>query len=460
MPEGFKKYIIFTCWVYALPIAYQLQQEGKEVIVGYVDDMDAIGQGKEETEDHKIRTSNYGNLLDVRKAEKLIEQMEKFDDKEEWFVFCESNLVWEFSERAMKMGFTNGLLPTKFDFEIEGDRNKGKEFVKKFYPDIEVSEVMDFKTIEDGIEYVKGSEDFMALKANDAGGQTVVPTTEDIEFAREEITDALRNGKKSYEEKGFILEKQIRDGIELCPEMLYWDGEPVASSIDYENKSIGGANVGKKMGCMQNIVCATEMDAPINDIAFPKAMDRLAKIHKGLFIADINLIYKDGKFFYLEFCGNRPGYDSIYSEMDMAGGAGAYFDALSSKQKVYQRSHGVAIRGLNLSRNKEHRPQEDLSMRWKDEDIEHVWPFELRKRENDDSRVNVGLEEDVFVITESSDDPEYAVHKAYDILDRFSFKDMYVRSEEDFLSKEYPDSILNRMEAMKKYTAPVEAEKK
>lgn len=443
------KYIFFTVWGESLPIAWQLEKMGAEVIVGIVDDLKLVGS-KETPEEHKLRVNNYKGILDVRKAEDLIERMASLKDKEEYFVFVDFNTMWRFSEAAKRLGFTKGLFPTKFDYTLENDRDMGKEFVKQFYPGVKVAPVEEFKTLEEGIEYINESEDFLALKGNDNGTSTIVPDTEDIEFARQEIIDALNGDSKGYQSKGFILEKQIRNGTELCPEAIFWDGELVATTVDLESKSVGGMNTGFKTGCAINLIREIPNDASIANIAFPEGMKKLAKRHKGMFFADMNIILKDEEYYFLEFCAARPGYDALVTEIEMSGGASAYFEAIASGESPFLRTYGAAVRALNLSESGEFKG--GMSLRWKLEVEGHIWPLDLHKK--DGKFQNGGVYSGLYVLTESSDDPEYAVHKTYDLMEHVSFKEPYFRSREDFLSRGYDTSLLNRNDAIENLVTP------
>lgn len=443
------KYIFFTVWGESLGIPLQLARSGAEILVGMVDDMKSVG-GKEDPEKHKLRMKNFQGLLDIQKAETLIEKMRNFKDKEDYFVFFDFNTLWRYSEEAKRQGYTKGLFPSKFDYLLENDRDMGKEFVKKFYPDVRVAEVQTFKTIDEGIEYITECEEFLALKGNDSECSTVVPDTKDIEFARAEMMDALTSGKNNYEAKGFILEKQIRDGVEFCPEAVFWDGELVAANIDLESKSVGGMNSGFKTGCAINLIREIPLDASIIATAFPEGMMKLARKHSGLFFADMNFIQKDNELFFLEFCAARPGYDALVTEIEMSGGSANYFEALSAGESPYLRTYGAGVRAMNLNGSGEFKG--GLSMRWKPEVDGHIWPFEILKK--DGKFQNLGLDAALYTVTESSDDPEYAIMKTYDLLEKVSFKEPYYRSREDFLSRGYPSSILNRNDAIENLVTP------
>ena len=153
------KYIWFTYDGCGLSIAKKLQEEGNEVLVAQIQDASELGVDKtEKDEDKKLRLSLFDGLLEKVDAKEMIKKMSKMENKEEYFVVFDFNNLWKYSEMALKLGFTNGFFPTKADWEFEEDRDGGKDFVKKHYKDLSVAEVHEFKTIEEGIDFLEGTD--------------------------------------------------------------------------------------------------------------------------------------------------------------------------------------------------------------------------------------------------------------------------------------------------------------
>lgn len=445
--KKFQNWIIFTAYAESLSLAIHLLKEGKNVIFAQIDDLKSIGVDKPEDIDTKKRRIQPGDgIVDKVIAEDYIKKMAKFENKDDYFVIFDFNSLYPLAEKVVKMGFTNGLFPTKFDYKLENDRQFAKEFVQSYYPDLKVAEVEEFKTVEEAVEMLENSEEFWALKGNDISCQTVVPITTDLEFAKEEIIDALHMHKSDYEKQGFILERQIRDGIEFCPQAIFYNGSPVAYSVDVENKAIGGGNIGIKCGCMMNVVISMPSDAKIIGAAFPAVTTKLAAKHTGLYYIDANLILKDGELYYLEFCSQRMGYDAIQTECEMAGGVSNYFEALCNGQNPYQHKYGVAVRGINMHRDHEGNVKGDICMRWNPEMEHHIWFYDCHKDIETGKYANSGYE--LVVFGNASDDLDYAIIKTYEIIEGFSFDELYYRTYEDFICKEYTGNILERIEAI------------
>lgn len=446
----FQKYIIFTIYAEACSLAWHLEREGKDVIVGLVNNLKTVGHDEPEEKDAKERRLKmWSGILNVQKAEDLIKRMEEIEDKDDYFVICDFNTLHPYAKKLKKMGFKHGLMPSKFDFDLEADRNMAKEFVQSYYPELKVAEVSAFKTVEEGIEFINASEEFWALKGNDPAATTVVPCTKVLEFAKDELISCLTAHKQDYERKGYILERQIRDGVEFCTQCVYYNGKRVAYSVDIENKAFGSGNVGCKVGCAIDMVVAIKDDAPIISKVFSDAMDKLAAKHTGLFYADCNTILKDGELYFLEFCSNRMGYDAIQTECEMAGGVSNYFEAIANGKCPYASKYGVAVRGLNMNKDDKGGLLKDIPMRWKEGVESHIYPYDMHKDEKTGKMMNGGYDWELLaVFTGASDDAEYAITKAYEIVEQFSFDEMYTRSMGDFVDRDYHGNILDRLDGI------------
>lgn len=445
------KFILMTGYGEGLALAHHLQMEGKDVLVGMVDDMSQAGAKEEEdAETKKARLSQFNGILQKQPMDKLLKQMEKLNP-EEWFVIVDFNTLWRFAAAAKKLGFRQGIFPTKLDEQMEADRNFAKDFVQKHYPRVKVAETREFKSIDDGLEFLEDSDEFWALKGNDTAATTVVPFAQDLDNVKAELRDALHGDKETYERKGFIFERQIRDGANVTAAMIYSDGQRVASNVDFEDKRFSDNDGAEMMGCAINIIERTPLDADINDVAFPSAVDALAKLHPGLFYFDANLILKDGEFYFLEYCSGRLGYDSTFTECDMAGGVAPYFNGLTNKEEPYERRFGVGVRGFATKRED---GKVKTGMTIRTDSDEHVWFYGAErfdgayKNGHPSGDTESGI--DLASFTESSDDLEYAFQKLSNVVDGFSFKGMYSRKDYGVLDE--------HREGVQKYLEPAEVE--
>lgn len=449
MPDQFNKFLIITSFGEGLSIAHHLIMEGKDVLVGMVDDMQSVGEKESEDKDtHKLRWTMYDGILQKMTVEKLMDKVKNFKDKEEWCVLFDFNTQWRYAEEFLKMGFIYGLFPSRLDYKLESDREFAKQFVLKNYPGVKVAEVEEFKDIEGGIEFINESDEFWALKGNDTSASTVVPRTKLIENVKAELIDALQAGKESYEKKGFIFERQIRDGLEVCPEMIFMDGKRVASNIDLEDKGFSATDSSEMYGCSLNVIRETPMECPLNEVAFPEAVDKLAKKHQGLFYIDANFIIKDGEYYYLEYCPNRMGYDAVYAEIEMSDGPSNYFNALLHGENPYKRKFGAGKRGFMQKREEDGTIKDGIAIHFPEELQEHLWFWGCKKGDGKYTNTKGSFGDathgiDLVAFTESSDDIDYAKQKLQEVINQFSFSGLYVR--------ENIDCICNRLDGLEKF---------
>ncbi len=441
------KYIIISFDGIGFPVAKRLIEEGADVTVVQVEDQADLGKkGVEDPEYKRRRLSIYDGVFVKWGLKEALNTMKDLPNKDEYFIWFDFNHLWKVSEQVEAMGFTKGLFVRKEDLTYEDDRNKAKELVEKEYEGVKVGEVHEFNKIKDGVDFLNETEEIWALKGNDESAKTKVPSTDDPYKAKKILIDLLESHAKEYEKGGFILEKKIIDGYEITPQIVFWDGEPVYASVDIENKPKGSGNEGIQLGCAQNLIVRVDLFDPICKLAFPEYVYQQAKERKGIYVWDCGLIFKDGDFYFTEFCAQRFGYDSFFTEIAMASGPDNYFRSVMNGVNPLIYKFGAAARGLNEHKDgEERRVLEGIPMMWDEEYNRDTWVYELKKDEEGDYCCT-GSEWDLVVFTGAGETVESAVQKVYDARKSFSFDDMAVRPKFDFMSKDYLSSIPNRYE--------------
>lgn len=439
MNNTINKYIWFTYDGCGLSIAKKLQEEGNEVLVAQVQTADELGiSKKEKPEDERLRLSLFDGLLEKIPAKEMIKKMSKFDNKDEYFVVFDFNNLWKYSEMALKLGFTQGFFPTKKDYEFEEDRDGGKDFVKQYYPDLKVAEVHEFKTIEEGIAFLEDTEKVWVLKSYSPEGSTILPTSKDAEEASKEIIGALKLEKRDYEKEGYILEERILDVIEITPAIVFYNGKPIFTDIDIENKPIGSGSVGNMTGCSGNLLIKTDLSEKINKIAFPPKVYQLAKEHIGMFVWDASILIdkRTDELYFGEFCSNRWGWDAFFTELTMCASVSDYFNSLIQGRNPLIKDFGVGVRLFNL---KSHIGTPIIIT---DNDDSRIWVYDMKKE--GEHNVSVGCAWDLLVATGADNNLNKAIKRAYKTLETVQFTNGYYRPEFDFTATQYDNSILNR----------------
>lgn len=446
-------FIVFCYDGHGLPIAQHLQQEGHDVLVGVVenkkDTMSAIEKDSavEPKAEKELRLSMFDGMLDKMPADKLVEKMKTMKNPEEWFVFFDFNNLFKFSEQVKDLGF-HGNFPTEADHLFEIDRDEAKNFVKKYYPKVNIGQKKEFKKISEAKAFLEKTDDVWVLKGLDESAKSVVPDVDDPRLAAGQLLEALQHDPEPYESVGFILELLIPNIIELTPEKLYYDGVPLAVTIDVEQKPLGSGNISIQTGCTMDLVFPIDMEDRICKIAFPPIIDEMAKQHKGLFIWDASLLInrRDGKIFFGEFCSNRPGYNAFFSELAQASSVGDFFEDISKKKSPFKvGSVATSLRIFNMHRNPDTgQIPAGMKVNYKSGFEKDLWLWDVKKKYG--KIVTVGYDWNLAVITGSGKSIDEAAQRMYkNVEENFSFVGGYYRPKFDYLSLDYPTSILNRV---------------
>ena len=417
-----------------MPIAYHLQEEKADSVVGHVGSKKELGQeDDEESEDKKKRLSQYDGMIKKYPARKLVDALKKVDNKDDYFIFCDQNNLYPYAEELLKAGFTKGLFPLKDDFEFEKDRERAMDFVEENYPDVKIIPYQIAKTVEEAKNMVEESEVPMVLQSKGDFVSTICPP-DDLEMNKKQIMDALDKNAADYGKGEIVLKEKLIKPIEITPQIVFWNGQPVYTTLDIETKNIGdGENNGNQVGCGSNLIVKTSMEEKLNKIAFPPKVFHMAKKRTGFFVWDISLYVTPKGIFFGEFCSNRLGYDASFTEMSMSGGVLAYFSSIMRGENPIQEKFGFAVRAFNLNKQE----NTEVSV----EKDSEAWLYEVKKK--DDKILSVGNCWDLGVITGTGDTPRESLDDCYSNYDSFSFKEKYARTKNDSLS-EFPTSIAER----------------
>lgn len=450
------RYVFFAQECYPYCLAKHLIDEGEEVIVATVvnkSELQLPDPYSESAESRRNRLSLYDGMLKKQSVAKVMDDLKKVkrSAQDDYFFFFDYIDMFKLGEKIMRMGFRVGHFPTEFYFNLEKNRIFAKYFVQECYPKVKVAEAHNFTKVKDGIRFINEVDDIFVLKSNGKFGRTIVPRTDKLDVARKVLIDGLNKQRQDYEKQGFLLEKKIVDGLEVTPVLVFWNGEPVYSLVELENKEIGSGNVGVQKGGNQVLSVRTSLDCKLNRIAFPKIVYATAREKPGLTIWDCGLLYDGKDFWYTEFCGNRYGWDGILSEMVMRDDGepfvGNYFRDIMRGNNPLLNEFGVAVRLFSYIGEKEAKTECPFMY---SKDIEpYLFLYNVKKVGDD--VVSVGDYDFVAAVTGASDTVAGAVSKAYDLIDSTYFEKIYFRPKSDFLATDYKTSIPNRLRAIEPF---------
>lgn len=434
------KFIVLSSGWDGCAAAYHLKQEGYDVTLGQVQDKSELknGDAKEDPEEKKERLTQYDGMIKKVPAKDLVRALIKVTDKDNYFVFCDQNSLWFYADILLKAGFKNGLFPTKADFDFEKDRKGAMEFVNANYPGIKTIPYTECNSSDEAIKFLKSNEGVFVIQSEGDFVSTFVPQIDDPKIAQIQSIGQIVKHKELYNKGSIILKTKLIDPVEITPQIIFYNGTPVFTDIDIETKNMGdGKNNGPQCGCGSNLIISTNMNERINTIAFPEIVHSMAKEHTGMFVWDISLYIVGQDIYFGEFCSNRLGYDASMTEMDMAGGAGAYFTSIVSLRNPLTRKFGTAVRLFNLSKKSQVVSYEGIES--------HTWLYQVRMQ--DKEQVSVCDCWDLGVLTGSGNTIDDAVESLFKTYEKFSFKEVYIRTKADFM-EDYPTSILNRFNAV------------
>lgn len=440
-----KNLICFTYYGEAGSVVQHAIADGLDAVLAMIQDHNDIvvtGEkaGTEDPEEKKKRLEGWKGLIPVVDAKSAVKNLLKIPEEERasYYIFFDLNTGFKYAEQLYDKGF-NGNFPFESDRKFEEDRDAGKEFVRKNYPDLEVAEIQEFKTIDEAIDFLGDTEDSWVLKGYDDLAETVVPSKDDPQKNAAQLISALNNGQKEYEKSGFLLEKKIMNALEITPQCVFNNGEPVYYSLDIELKRRGAGDTGGNCGCAANILIPLDDHDPVVRYAFPKAIREMAKKRKGVVIWDCSILIdpKDGTKYFGEFCSNRWGWDSVQTEMTMAGGVKKFLQSLVNNEAPFKKgTYGFAVRLFSAK-------GEDISIDIDEEIKEYAWPLYVHKA--DGKVATTGYSDDAVVITCAAESIFEAIRGAFKYVnDNVSLQDAAYRPQEDIISYSYPASIMNR----------------
>lgn len=461
------KYAFFTFSGHSFPIAKRLVDEGNEVVVGQVSAPEKLKvsgwQGKRESlEERRRRLSIYDGMgVEKLDADALLQQLKK--NVSDWFVITDHNNLCEYGEKLLAMG-AMGFISNREDYDREKDRKAAKAFVEKNYDMVEVPESISLKSASDGVDLVSDSDDCWVLKSNGNIGETIVPKTSDVRLNHMEIVGALETNAKEYESEGFVLEKKILDHIEFTPELVFWNGEPLYSNVEIECKPMCAGDLGPDGGGAINLMVRTQLDDPINVMFFPPKVYELAKNRRGLFIFDAGILYDldHDTYFFTEFAGNRWSYGGVFSELAMATeknrNASEYFERIRAGRNPLRYNFGATVSLYSIVPDRKHAglELEGIPIYWRRASEDYLWIVQAKKDERG-CCVSIGDGDPLLGYASSCGDSlSQCVDSVYRIVDGLSFREVIYRPKFDFLSRDYPTSILNRFEFLNKehFTVP------
>lgn len=199
--------------------------------------------------------------------------------------------------------------------DIELGRAKGVELAERM--GFSIPETHSFKTLSDGIKFLKSSKELWVFKPED---NQDLDLTYVEKFPGELVTKLESEYRQRLGEKiDFILQTKI-EGVELSSEVWLGPKGPAHLNHTLENKRLMDGNLGPAIGSQSNTVW---IDQDLDGICGPQLVKMAEYLRKDGYIGpcDANCIIseKDRKPYFLEW-SPRFGYDAIYCLLSLVKG--------------------------------------------------------------------------------------------------------------------------------------------
>jgi len=438
-------FIIYTQLHHLLPLAERFEAKGHKVIYAVLTDEEAEGKadtspfGRLKAERHQHLGEGIITAFPAREiTQKLLER--KFKDT---YIVFDFNYGWQYAEPLMEAGY-RGFFSTRWAFELERNREASVNLVRKHYPYVRIPETHTIpgKAIANFLQSYRNK--IWVIKPNSEDISTFVPQSEEPALAFEEAQVYLQENQDELNKTTVIMQEKII-GTEVVCETGYYNGKPVWASIDCENKYLLPEEKGEQTGCAFDLVRFIPIDSPLREM-LNGGFDKLAREMKLTGIMDIDVIFshQDGQPYFLEFCPQRFGYNSIFTEWTIWGEDDidefllAWFngDLLIDGYSLF----GASIRLFNLNYHR------NLLKYLLDKDFEFpkfilrsnkgIWLWDVFK-EDDEYKLCLA-DYNTAIVSAVSDTAEGALSKAkrkarFDI----DFEGKYYRSDVDDFSMPY-----------------------
>lgn len=289
------KWIVVTPDFSGLGWAKMISDEGQEVI---------LATRPKDEEDNLDAFETVGDgIADKMDFDDVMKNRE--DYKDYGFIF-DGNHNSEDADKLRAEGFTV-IGGHKFTDWLEHNREYGLSIVEK--AGLATPPSFEFKDVKKGIDFLeKNEEKSYVFKPDEPDNEAWVTTTPDNDNDPKANEEMRRFLESQQEGKGKYILQERKKGVEINVEMWLHEGEPYFAHANFECKRKDNRDLGRMIGCAQDIEFIVPLDCKIMRETLHKLISQPEfKSYTGMI--DMNLIVADNEYWFLEFCG-RFGYNS------------------------------------------------------------------------------------------------------------------------------------------------------
>jgi hypothetical protein len=336
-----KQFIIFTADHSGLAIAIRLKYEGYKVKLAMIKPWEKTGkivaardakQSKEWAKRMKYLDQNGTGLVDKVWASDVVKQAHKGDGV--YYIF-DQIYGSQFSEALRKKGCLV-LGGSKVGYELEKDRDATLRVLGKSGLDIPEQQEFGKGSSKKAIEFLqKNADKLYVLKSDNPAVVTQVASD-----SNDELIQKLTAEAKLIDAEPFLLQEKVA-GEEIAIETWYYEGKPVLCCLNLEDKLKYNPMCEVQTGCAFSIDAILPPDSPLR-MATNAKLDAYAAKNIGTGLLDISVIYDHSldKYWALEVCGSRFGYNAIFStfallKIDVGQFLAGYMDGKLDPEKAF-----------------------------------------------------------------------------------------------------------------------------
>jgi hypothetical protein len=450
-----KSFIFFTSDHSELALAIRVKYEGYKVKLAMIKPWEKTGkivpardakEAKEWAKRMKYLDKNGSGLVEKVWASDVVKTAHKGDGV--YYIF--GQIYGSQYAEALRRKGCKVLGGLKIGYELETNRDDTLALLKGFGLDLPEQEEFGKGSAKKAIDFLKKAQDkiLYVLKSDNPSVVTQVACD-----SNDELIAKLEAEGKLIDTAPILLQQKV-EGVEIACETWMYNGEPLFGSIDIEEKRKYNSASEVQTGCSWDIVWPVPLDNPIRE-RMNAPMDKWAakNIVTGLY--DLSAIYdhKEDKYYALEVCGNRFGYNSVFTLLSLLRGDLGEFlsDYLDGKlhkdslDSIFMQGYGTSVRIFN----DEIKPDQIID--FPPEMMPNVWLWDCY--EKNDQLMTVGEEstaEATAIITAQGENPEGSFENLRKNASSFHLATKWYRSDfQDDDEQELPLSRFHQLEKLK-----------
>lgn len=426
--ENPKKFIVVTQDFSGLGFAKRLTEEGNDVLVAIIPKED------EDNEELLMRVGD--GIVEKQEISKVIKNRLNYKDA---YWIWDQNHNFEYADQLRKEGF-KVFGGQELAYKMEHDRKFGNDIIKK--AGLDTLPTHEFSDIQSGLDFLDANEDKAFVFKPDesvAAYTTYVPDNEIDEYANREL---YRYMESLSDDGTYILQERISDALETNVEVWLYKGTPFFAFVDLESKRKLNKDEGEMVGCAHDIVFTTSLESRL-------VKETIAKLYPFYQdytgFLDMNVLIKDKKFYFLEFCA-RFGYNShpnLFWNLALSPIGEILSDFIDGKIEDFYRHFNYGF-GASVTLYIDH-PREGLPFKKQEHFHGHFYHFDTYENE-DDEYFLAGYANEVGIVMGYGYTIEEAGRDALRNGDKIFYPMHAMRT--DICGREYNSSPANRYDAL------------